>query len=111
AEHGKPHAGVVYLDHETHERLPGSTGAGDDRLPAYTYRLCLTDDPANRVPIDRPAHYHRDDFAGYLEDLAAGRLAGPARFKEGHGYYPEHFGTVLRALSVTPLPNRKYDVN
>ena len=31
--------------------------------------------------------------------------------KEGWGYYPEHFDTLLRALSVTEIPGGKTDVN
>jgi hypothetical protein len=30
---------------------------------------------------------------------------------EGWGYYPEHFDTLLRALSVTEIPNHKIDAN
>ncbi len=47
AEYGEPHAGVVYFDLEESAFLPGSTGAADNRLPAYTYRLCLTCNPHN----------------------------------------------------------------
>lgn len=111
AQFNEPHAGVIYMDYDTHELLPGSTGEGDDRLPAYTYRLCLTDDPSNRVAIECPEDYDRDVYLGYLEDLRAGRLGSPKTIRDGHGYYPEHFDTLLRALSVTALPNRKYDVN
>lgn len=32
-EFGEEHAGVVYFDYQTHEFLPGTTGAGDDALP------------------------------------------------------------------------------
>ncbi|MGB9624784.1 MAG: FAD-dependent oxidoreductase, partial [Phycisphaerae bacterium] len=32
-------------------------GAGDDRLQAYCFRLCLTDRAENRVPITRPKDY------------------------------------------------------
>jgi hypothetical protein len=111
-EFGEPHAGVVYFDYETGEFLPGSSGAADPRLPAYTYRLCLTTDPANSHCVDRPpAGFDRAVYLPYLEDLAAGRLGPPRQFKEGWGYYPDHFNTLLRALSVTELPNGKVDAN
>ncbi|MEO7650763.1 MAG: FAD-dependent oxidoreductase, partial [Bryobacteraceae bacterium] len=42
AEFNEQHAGVVYQDHETRAFLPGTTGEGDKRIPAYTYSLCLT---------------------------------------------------------------------
>lgn len=111
-EFNEPHAGVVYFDYESGTFLPGTTGAADDRLPAYTYRLCLTTDPENSVPLtETPAGYDRTDFLGYLDDLAAGRLRGPKVFKPGRGYNPAHFDTLVRALSVTDIPNRKTDVN
>ena len=33
------------------------TGTGDDFVQAYNYRICLTDDPDNLIPITRPANY------------------------------------------------------
>lgn len=108
----EPHAGVVYFDYQERQFLSGSTGAGDDRLPAYTYRLCLTTDPTNSVPLTAPpASYDRKNYLGYFDDLRDGRLAGPKNFKPGRGYNPAHFNTLVRALSVTPLPNHKTDVN
>jgi flavin-dependent dehydrogenase len=39
-------------------------GTGDKKVQAYNYRMCLTNDPANRVTIERPAGYDssRYDF-------------------------------------------------
>lgn len=111
-EFDEPHAGVIYFDYQTQEFLPGSTGAADDLLPAYTYRLCLTKDPGNAVRLTQPPpNYDRNHYVGYFDDLAAGRLAGPKVFKPGRGYNPAHFDTLVRALSVTDLPNDKTDVN
>ncbi|MGV3663808.1 MAG: FAD-dependent oxidoreductase [Prosthecobacter sp.] len=39
--------------------LPESTGAADDAVQAYNMRTVLTSDPANRVPIEKPANYDR----------------------------------------------------
>lgn len=36
---------------------PGVRGTGDKRVQAYCYRLCLTDDPRNRIPFAKPAGY------------------------------------------------------
>lgn len=111
-EFDEPHAGVVYFDYDSLEFLPGSTGEADGRLPAYTYRLCLTTDPANSVVLEAPPPgFGPQRYRPYLEDLAAGRLGSPRTFVEGWGYYPEHFDTLMRALSVTDLPNRKVDAN
>jgi hypothetical protein len=106
------HAGVVYFDYQKHEFLPGSTGAGDDALPAYTYRLCLTKGPQNAARMTAPPPgYDRRDSLGYFDDLKAGRLAGPEVFKPGRGYNPKHFDTLVRAFSVADIPNHKCDVN
>ena len=111
-EFHEPHAGEIYFDYQQQRFLQNSTGRGDDRLPAYTYRLCLTTNSANAVPLtEPPPDYDRAHYLGYFEDLAAGRLAGPTSFKPGRGYEPAHFNTLFRALSVTPLPNQKTDVN
>ena len=108
----EPHAGVVYYDYQTHEFLPGTTGAADARLPAYTYRLCLTTDPANAHRMtEPPPGYDRAAYLGYFDDLAAGRLAGPKIVKPGRGYHAPHFNTLMRALSVAEIPNGKVDAN
>lgn len=111
-EYGEPHAGVVYYDYSEKKFLPGSTGEGDDRLPAYTYRLCLATDKANSVPLETPpAGYDRMEYVGYFEDLAAGRLSAPKNYKPGRGFNPDHYDTLVRALSVSSIPNGKTDVN
>jgi len=112
ADFDEAHAGVVYFDYERQTFLPGTTGEGDDRLPAYTYRLCLTTDPDNAAVLSSaPPDYDQRDYLGYFDDLAAGRMQGPRVFKPGRGYNPAHFGTMVRALSVTDLPGGKTDVN
>jgi hypothetical protein len=37
-------------------------GDGDSRVTAYTYRLCVTDDPTNRIPFTRPERYIASDY-------------------------------------------------
>ena len=111
-EFGEPHAGVVYFDYQERKFLPGTTGEASGNLPAYTYRLCLTKDPANSHRLTSPpAGYDRNNYLGYFDDLEQGRLAGPKVFKPGRGYNPAHFDTLVRALSVTDIPNGKTDVN
>lgn len=111
-EFGEPHAGQIYYDYQENRILPQSTGRGDDRLPAYTYRLCLTTDPANSCRLTKPPEgYDRSNYLGYFEDLQAGRLSGPKAWKPGRGYHPDHFDTLVRALSITDLPSQKVDAN
>jgi hypothetical protein len=111
-EFSEKHAGHIFFDYEDKVILDGSTGKGDDRLPAYTYRLCMTDDPDNSYVLkDPPPGYNRENYLDYFNDLKEGRLSAPKEFKEGYGYYKEHFDTMVRVFSFTELPNRKYDVN
>ena len=111
-EFGEPHAGEIYFDYQSATFLPRTTGKADDRLPAYTYRLCLSTRPENSVPLtSEPEDYDRENYTGYFDDLAAGRLSGPKNWKPDRGYEPAHFDTMVRALSVTTLPNGKTDVN
>jgi hypothetical protein len=112
AEFNELHAGVVYQDPQTRTFLAGTTGEGDWRIPAYTFRLCLTTDPANSYVLrDPPPGYDRTRYLGYFDDVKAGRMDAPRELKEGRGYFAPFFGTVVRALSVAELPNRKVDVN
>ncbi len=83
SEFNEPHAGLIFMrpvteapDEETARLaklrdalklrkfsgfqeilLPQSTGAADDAVQACNYRTILTMDPANRVPIEKPANY------------------------------------------------------
>jgi len=46
-------------------------GDGDSRVTAYTYRLCVTDDPSNRVPFARPEPYTPSDYELHARVAAA----------------------------------------
>ncbi|MFA7473734.1 MAG: FAD-dependent oxidoreductase, partial [Spirosomataceae bacterium] len=108
----EPHAGRIFFDYNDNVFLEGSTGEGDHRIPAYTYRLCLTDDPTNSyIMKEPPKGYRRENYLAYFKDLEEGRLSGPKVFKEGHGYYKAHFDTMVRVFSFAEIPNGKYDVN
>ena len=51
---GDPSSGLCA---EVDPAPPGVKGAGDKRVQAYCYRLCLTDDPRNRIPFVKPDGY------------------------------------------------------
>ncbi len=74
---------------------------GDRELQAYNFRFCATDDPANRVPIQAPKGYRREDFLDVLPILASGKI------RSVYGY-PS--GCIVKA-HLPALPNRKYDIN
>jgi hypothetical protein len=65
--YGEQYAGRLFSEKGT-KCFTGSTGVGDDAVQAYDYRLCLTDDPDNRRPIEQPAGYDRTEFLPIIED-------------------------------------------
>lgn len=70
-------------------------GSGDKQVQAYNYRICLTKDPANMVPITQPDNY---DITRY-ELLARLFKAQPNRTK------------LNDYLIVSGMPNKKTDIN
>lgn len=72
----------------------GENGQADGRTQAYCYRLTLTDDPQNSVPIQKPASYNPDY---YLMRLAQIRHNPDIQLKD--------------IITFTPMPNRKTDTN
>ena len=74
-----------------HSGSPGDHGQGDRRVQAYNFRMCLTDDPANRLPFAKPPGYD------------------PLRYELLRRYIE---AGVFDALgSNLPMPNRKTDTN
>ncbi|WP_128547546.1 FAD-dependent oxidoreductase [Larkinella soli] len=51
---GNPESGLLW-GVSAEKLLPA--GSGDRKVQAYNYRICLTRNPANRIPITRPADY------------------------------------------------------
>ncbi len=74
-----------------HADPPGEEGAGDHRVQAYNYRLCLTDQPSNRLPFEKPDGYDPLQYELLLRDLLAGSRHVFGKFD--------------------PAPNRKTDTN
>jgi hypothetical protein len=70
---------------------PGDYGAGDKKVQAYCFRMCLTQVPANRVPFPRPASYDPKQYELLLRIFAAG--------------WRETFD------KFDPIPNAKTDTN
>lgn len=70
----------------------GPEEAGDDKVMVYSFRLCLTRNPANRVPFPRPDRYD------------------PARFEVVRRYFAVEKRPVL-LWDLYPLPGEKFDAN
>ena len=72
---GKPESGL----------LPGieprnpdeKDGDGDKRVQAYCFRMCLTDDPENRIPFKKPANYDEKEYELLFRNFAKGEGAVP----------------------------------
>lgn len=103
AELHEPCAGVVYKPWGKPADAD-STGAGDDRLQAYNFRLCLTDVAENRVDITRPDGYDRAEYAELAEDLKLDRYPGIFRGEA-------EWNGIGRVTNIVWLPNGKTDAN
>ncbi|MCG9792853.1 FAD-dependent oxidoreductase [Flavobacterium algicola] len=70
----------------------GNEGDGDKRVQAYNYRLCLTSQPENLVPFDKPQGYDESEYELLFRWLEAGNTKG-------------------LPLGSNPIPNEKTDTN
>jgi hypothetical protein len=103
---------LVVASATTSEPLPGSTGEGDDNIQSYSYRLCLTDDPANRRLLDAPPpRYDRERYAPILLSVEE-KARLPLPFHHRFLIYPLH-EMVERdhIFHGHALPNRKRSWN
>jgi len=69
-------------------------GDGDKRVQAYCFRMCLTDNPANRIPFKKPEGYDEKDYELMFRHFALGPL-------DRHGM----------PWNNSKMPNRKTDTN
>ena len=71
---GDPSSGLLpFIDAEG----PGEYGAGDKRVQAYCFRMCITDHPDNRIPFEKPADYNELDYELLLRNYEAGEDGFP----------------------------------
>lgn len=77
----------------TEKLLP--QGTGDRSVQAYNFRICLTSDPANQIPITRPARYDSTKYELLLRQVAIEK--------------PEHINWGV--LHIADMPNHKTDIN
>jgi hypothetical protein len=55
-----------------HGDSPGEEGAGDPRVQAYNFRICMTDAPDNRIPFTKPDDYDPLRYELLLRYIQAG---------------------------------------
>jgi hypothetical protein len=66
---GDPASGILPL---ISAAPPGEFGTADAKVQAYCFRLCLTTDPRNRLPIPQPVGYDAGQYELLLRVLQAG---------------------------------------
>ncbi len=87
-------AGKVYVKFGERELLPGSTGAADDGIQAFCFRIQVTKDKERSVPIEKPASYNRDDYKHSLADFKTGNVK-----------------SIWDAIQLMPMPCGKFEIN
>jgi len=80
------------LDYQFYEKE--KTGDADQRVQAYTYRLCVTTNKDNQVPFMKPVNYNPARYANVLKRIEI-----------------RNSRTLDRAVTLYPLANEKFDVN
>lgn len=89
---GKPSSGLLY---GISTDKPGKKGQGDQLIQAYNFRICLTRDPANVIPITKPENYNPENY-----ELLARLIERQPTFDKLQQYF-------IWSL----MPNGKTDIN
>jgi hypothetical protein len=66
---GKPDSGLL---HGVSDAAPGYQGQGDHCVQAYNFRICLTNNPGNRMPFPEPPNYDPEMFTLLARYIKAG---------------------------------------
>lgn len=124
-EFNEPGAGRVYKYWGGIEG-EGSTFQGDNAVQAYNYRLCLTNNPKNRVLFQKPKNYNREEYASIINDVWTGRNTDKAMQsvtqkmmeenkisiqKGNESTLPGDKWGIAKATNIVHLPNMKSDAN
>ena len=97
---GDPSSGLLpYVEPDTDE----PDGTGDGRVQAYCFRMCLTDDPSNRIPFVKPEGYDPKNYELLLRNLEA---IDPDTFVKKAAKFWEFMPWIN-----SRMPNRKTDTN
>jgi hypothetical protein len=71
---GDPASGLVW---GVQAEPPGEEGAGDHRVQAYCFRMCMSNVPENSVPFPKPEGYDESMYELLLRNFEAGDLRVP----------------------------------
>jgi hypothetical protein len=80
------------------DQSPGTAGDGDKSIQAYNFRLCLTQNPTNWLPIEPPSDYDPAKYELLGRYLAALVAAGKPP-------------SLPQLMNIQPMPNGKTDIN
>lgn len=101
-------AGVAYaVGRESQEQYGESLApeVADSQLQGYNFRLTMTDDPTNSVPVPEPNGYNPEDYTGLVDLLNSGAVK--RIFGDPLGGLP---GGIYKR-QTPKLPNAKRDIN
>ena len=124
-EFNEPGAGRVYKYWGGPEGS-GSTFQADNAVQAYNYRLCLTNNPSNRLLFEKPEHYDREEYISMIEDVLLGRNTDKAMQSVTQEMMTQNKEKVLagakssipgdkwgiaKVTNMVGVPNQKTDAN
>jgi hypothetical protein len=124
-EYNESGAGRIYK-YWGGQEAEGTTLQADNAVQSYNYRLCLTNDPKNRVSFRKPKHYNRDEYASLVEDVLTGRNTNAAMQEVTQAMIEENRHHILaghptqlpgdewgiaKITNIVHVPNMKTDAN
>lgn len=88
---GNPQSGLLWgISNDVLEKA----GSGDKKIQAYNFRICLSRDPQNQIPIEQPPNYDPPKYELLLRYLAVKPV--------------KELGEILK---MDLMPNNKADIN
>jgi hypothetical protein len=97
SEYGESRAGIHYMNWRTGEEIPtAASGEPSIAIQAYCARSMMTDDPGERIPVEKPDTYaqHLQDYVPMLDDFKSGRVT-----------------KIGQVFPLRRMPHRKFQVN
>jgi hypothetical protein len=90
-ERGKPSSGLLW---GISPKPLAATGSGDKYVQAYNFRICLTNDSANSIPITQPDHYDPEKYELLIRVLEK-----------------NPWKRIESGINFNLMPNHKTDIN
>lgn len=100
---GQASSGLIPFVEAAPQAMPVE-GSSDSRVMGYNYRLCVTDDPDNRIPFSRPDDYEPTRYEG------SARVA-VAMAASGRKPLDELYFNPARTVRSKDGVHYKYDLN